>query len=252
MNNPQERPFLSIVIPVLNEEQRLPIALTRIDTFLKQQPYKAEVIIIENGSSDNTVAVAMEFAAKLPYIRVFHGEPRGKGRAVRKGMLAAQGEYRFMCDVDLSMPIEELVNFLPPKLDNYDIAIGSREAKGAKRYDEPWVRHLMGRVNNLLIKLVVVRGFEDTQAGFKALHYKAAEDIFTVSTMNGIGFDIEMLYIAQKRGYRIIEVPINWYYNDDSKMNLLKDPLAIIREMFEIRRNWREGLYNKKTDNSGK
>jgi dolichyl-phosphate beta-glucosyltransferase len=252
MNNPQERPFLSIVIPVLNEEQRLPVALTKIDAFFKQQPYKAEVIIVENGSSDNTVKVALEFAEKFPYIHVFHGEPRGKGRAVRKGMLAAQGEYRFMCDVDLSMPIEEVANFLPPNLTDYDVAIGSREAKGAKRYDEPWVRHLMGRVNNLLIKLVVVRGFEDTQAGFKSLHYKAAEDIFSVSTMNGIGFDIEMLYIAQKRGYRIKEVPINWYYNDDSKMNLLKDPLAIIREMFEIHRNWRNGIYNKKTTSSGK
>jgi dolichyl-phosphate beta-glucosyltransferase len=245
LNKERERPFLSIVIPALNEASRLPGTLAKIDEFLRQQPYSAEVIVVENGSTDNTVEVVQRFAREHPYVKLFAGEPRGKGRAVRRGMLEACGEYRFICDADLSMPIEEVAKFLPPQLDHYQIAIGSREAKGAHRYGEPWYRHLMGRINNFLIKLITVRGFEDTQCGFKSFSREAAEDLFHVQRMNGIGFDVELLYVARKRGYRIVEVPIHWYYNADSKMRLIQDSLGIIREMFEIRRNWRMGLYEK-------
>jgi dolichyl-phosphate beta-glucosyltransferase len=245
VNHDQERPFLSIVIPALNEANRLPRTLSQIDEFLSRQPYSAEVIVVENGSTDNTVEVVRQFAQDHPYVKLFAGVPRGKGRAVKRGMLEACGEYRFICDADLSMPIEELAKFLPPALDHYGVAIGSREAHGAKRYDEPWYRHLMGRINNFLIKLITVRGFEDTQCGFKSFSREAAEDLFHVQRMNGIGFDIELLYVAQKRGYRIVEVPINWYYNGDSKMRLFQDSLGIIREMFEIRGNWANGLYRK-------
>ena len=240
-----ERPLLSIVMPALNEANRLPGSLEKIDAFLKQQPYSAEVVVIENGSTDDTVNVVRSFAQDHPYVRLFAGEPRGKGRAVRRGMLEARGEYRFICDVDLSMPIEEVANFLPPILTHYDVAIGSREVRGARRYNEPPYRHLMGRINNFLVKLIAVRGFEDTQCGFKSFHYKAAEDLFGVSRINGIGFDVETIYIAQKRGYKIVEVPINWYYNNDSKMRLVQDSLAIMEELFAIRRNWRSGLYNR-------
>ncbi len=238
-----ERPFLSIVIPALNEAARLPGSLERIDTFLKTQPYQAEVIVVENGSTDDTVGVVQRFAQTQPYVRLFAGEPRGKGRAVRRGMLEACGDYRFICDADLSMPIEEITKFLPPQLDGYEVAIGSREAKGAIRYHEPPHRHIMGRINNFLVKLIAVRGFEDTQCGFKMFSRLAAEDLFQVQRINGIGFDVESLFVAQKRGYRIAEVPINWYYNSDTRMRLFQDSLGIIREMFEIRRNWRDGLY---------
>jgi dolichyl-phosphate beta-glucosyltransferase len=240
-----ERPFLSIIIPALNEANRLPVALAKIDAFLRQQSYTAEVIVVENGSTDDTVGVVQRYAADHPYVKLIAGVPRGKGRAVKRGMLEACGDYRFICDVDLSMPIEEITKFLPPHLDSYDIAIGSREAKGAKRYNEPYYRHLMGRINNFLVKLIAVRGFEDTQCGFKSMNRRAAEDIFRVQRINGIGFDIELLFIAQKRGYRIAEVPINWYFNADSRMRLVQDSLGIIREMFEIRRNWKAGLYDK-------
>lgn len=242
-----ERPLLSIIIPALNEANRLPTSLSKIDAFLSQQPFTAEVIVVENGSTDDTVAVVQNFANAHPYVRLIAGEPRGKGRAVRRGMLEARGEYRFLCDADLSMPIEEVLNFLPPRLQNYDVAIGSREAHGAHRYNEPFYRHWMGRINTYLVKLIAVRGFEDTQCGFKSFHYKAAEDIFSVSVINGIGLDVEILYIAKRRQYRIVEVPINWYYNAESRMRLVQDSLAIIREMFDIRRNWREGLYTKRT-----
>ncbi|PJF36610.1 MAG: glycosyl transferase [Candidatus Thermofonsia Clade 1 bacterium] len=241
-----DRPFLSIVIPALNEAQRLPESLAKIDAFLKQQPYSAEVIVVENGSTDDTVGVVQAFMRHHPYVRLFAGEPRGKGRAVRRGMLEARGAYRFLCDADLSMPIQEIKHFLPPVLEGYDVIIGSREAKGARRYNEPWHRHFMGRINNWIIKLFAVRGFEDTQCGFKAFTARAAEDLFGVSVINGIGFDVEILFIAQKRGYRIAEVPINWYFDPDSRMRLIKDSLGILREIFAIRRNWNKGLYAKR------
>ncbi len=242
-----KRPLLSIVIPALNEGRRLPISLPKIDAFLKQQPYQSEVIVVENGSIDNTVQVVENFAKDHPYVRLIAGVERGKGRAVRRGMLEAQGEYRFICDADLSMPIEELARFLPPQLDHYDVAIGTREGKGAHRYNEPAYRHLMGRISNFMVKLIAVRGFEDTQCGFKSFHYKAAEDIFSVARINGIGFDIELLYIAQKRGYKIVEVPIDWYFDADSRMRMVDDSLDIFREMIDIRRNWNKGLYKKRS-----
>jgi dolichyl-phosphate beta-glucosyltransferase len=240
-----ERPFLSIVIPALNEATRLPGSLDKIDAFLKTQPYQAEVVVVENGSTDDTVAVVQRYAQTHPYVRLFAGEPRGKGRAVKRGMLEACGDYRFICDADLSMPIEEITKFLPPQVNGYQVAIGSREAKGAIRYHEPAHRHIMGRINNFLVKLIAVRGFEDTQCGFKMFGRQAAEDLFQVQRINGIGFDVELLFIAQRRGYRIAEVPINWYYNSDTRMRLFQDSLGIIREMIEIRRNWRAGLYTR-------
>ncbi|HVO43925.1 MAG TPA: dolichyl-phosphate beta-glucosyltransferase, partial [Aggregatilineales bacterium] len=214
-------PFLSIIIPALNEEKRLPPALQQIDAYLQGQHYAAEVIVVENGSTDDTVGVVRRFATDHPYVRLIAGVPRGKGLAVRQGMLDARGEYRFFADVDLSMPIEEISRFLPPQIEPYDVAIGSREAKGARRYHEPTYRHLMGRINNLWVKLMGVRGFEDTQCGFKAFHRGAAEDLFCVQRLNGIGFDAELLFIAQKRGYKIREVPIDWYYNPDTRMHLV-------------------------------
>jgi dolichyl-phosphate beta-glucosyltransferase len=238
-------PLLSIVIPAHNEEARLPPGLAKIDAFLKTQPYQAEVIVVENGSKDRTVEVAQAFAADHPYVKVIDAPVRGKGLAVKVGMLAATGDYRFICDADLSMPIEEVATFLPPHTDGYDIIIASREGKGAERVGEPEYRHMIGRVNNLIIKLAILRGFEDTQCGFKMFNRKAAEDLFQVQRMNGIGFDIELLFIAQKRGYRIKELPITWYFSAESKIKLVDDSLKLLREIWDIRRNWARGLYVK-------
>lgn len=241
-----ERPFVSIIIPALNEERRLGISLPKIDAFLSQQSYSSEVVVVENGSSDDTVGVVQRFAKDHPYVRLFAGEPRGKGRAVKRGMLEAHGQYRFVCDADLSMPIEELSKFLPPVLNDFDVAIGSREAAGSRRIGEPPHRHLIGRIANLLIKILAVRGFEDTQCGFKMFRDEAAEDLFKVQRMNGVGFDVELLFVAQRRGYRIKEVPIDWYYDAESKMKLFNDSLGMIGEMLEMRRNWQSGLYKPK------
>jgi dolichyl-phosphate beta-glucosyltransferase len=237
------RPFLSIVMPAHNEESRLPPSLEKIDAFLKTQAYEAEVIVVENGSHDRTAEITEAFAATHPYVRLMVVNTRGKGLAVKAGMLEARGEYRFICDVDLSMPIEEIVHFLPPTVDGFDILIGSREGKEARRIGEPAYRHLMGRVNNWIIKLSGVHGFEDTQCGFKMFTRRAAEDLFSIQRMNGIGFDVELLFIAQKRGYRICEVPITWYFDPDSKMRLVQDSLNMLLEIWDIRQNWRKGLY---------
>jgi dolichyl-phosphate beta-glucosyltransferase len=241
--NAESRPFLSIVIPAHNEERRLPPTLAKIDTFLQTQPYQAEVIIVENGSGDRTLEVAKDFAETHPYVHAIQVQARGKGLAVKAGMLAAVGDYRFICDADLSMPIEELTKFLPPNADGYDISIGTREGHEAKRINEPEYRHLIGRINNWIIKLTILRGFEDTQCGFKMFNRTSAEDLFNVQQMAGIGFDIELLFIAQKRGYKIREVPITWYFGTDSRVKLIDDSLGLLREIWEIQRNWRQGRY---------
>jgi len=238
-----EIPLLSIIIPVHNEEHRLPGSLDKITAFLATQPYKYEVVVVENGSADDTVGVTRRYIERFPYIQLHQETARGKGLAVRRGMLKARGKYRFICDADLSMPIEEVSKFLPPALGDYDVAIASREAPGAVRHDEPWYRHTIGRVFNLLIRLIAVRGFEDTQCGFKCFRDEVAEDLFNVQTLNGIGFDVELLFVAQKRGYKIVEVPIHWYYSAESRMRLVRDSMRALTELFIIRRNWRRKVY---------
>lgn len=241
-------PHLSIILPALNEEGRLPRCLEQIDRFLQSQPYDAEVIVAENASTDRTAAITREFAQTHPYVRLLQLKERGKGRAVKAGMLAADGDYRFICDVDLSMPIEEIVKFLPPAATGYNISIATREGAGARRVEEPEYRHLMGRINNWIIKLTALRDFEDTQCGFKMFDRESAQDLFSVQRMHGIGFDVELLFIAKRRGYKIREVPITWYFDADSRMRLVQDSLNILREIWEIRSNWRKGLYAKNRD----
>jgi dolichyl-phosphate beta-glucosyltransferase len=243
--NSEQRPYLSIIIPAYNEERRLPLSLTRIDAFLRKQPYDAEIIVVENGSSDHTADVVRKFAKEHPYVRLIEAETRGKGLAVKQGMLAARGEYRFMCDADLSMPIEELEKFLPPQLEGYDVVIGSREAPGSRRVKEPEYRHMIGRISNFLVKLIALRGYEDTQCGFKLFKADIAEDLFAVQRTNGIGFDVELIFIADKRGYSVYEMPITWYFDPESKMRLVDDSLKMIGELWDIRQNWRKGLYER-------
>jgi len=235
--------FLSIVIPAYNEERRLPGTLEAIADHLKGQAYTAEIIVVENGSTDRTADVVREFAGQHPAARLLISPRRGKGLAVKVGMLAARGAYRFLCDADLSMPIEELVRFVPPALEGYGVAIGSREARGARRYDEPLYRHMMGRVFNGLVKLVAVPGLEDTQAGFKCFTAAVAQDVFTFQTMEGFGFDVEVLFIARKRGYRIVEVPIQWYYRADSRVRVVSDTLRMFRDVLMVRWNNLRGIY---------
>ena len=236
-------PFLSLIIPALNEELRLPDTLDQVAAYLQAQHYDFEVVVVENSSTDNTLAIAQAFAARNPQVRVLQNSQRGKGLAVKQGMLAARGEYRFMCDADLSMPITEISKFLPPALTGYDIVIASREAPGSIRYNEPIYRHLGGRAINLIIRLLALPGLQDSQCGFKCFTARAAEDLFRVQTLTGWSFDIELLYVARRRGYKLVEVPINWYYQSESKVHAVHDALRMIRDIFIIRRNAMRGLY---------
>ena len=237
-------PFLSIVIPAHNEERRLPDTLEQVFGFLQAQAYTAEVLVVENGSQDNTLKIAQDFAASCPPCRVLQADGRGKGLAVRVGMIAAHGQYRFMCDADLSMPIAEVNRFLPPARANFDIAIASREAPGSIRYHEPAYRHWGGRGINLIIRTLALPGLHDTQCGFKCFRASAAKDLFAHQTLTNWSFDIELLYIARRRGYRIAEVPIPWYYSPETKISPVRDALQMISDIITIRRNARRGLYD--------
>lgn len=235
-------PYLSIIIPAYNEASRLPATLEKIDNFLTSQPYTAEVLVIENGSTDSTLQIAQNFAELHPGFFVFSEKEKGKGRAVRFGMLAAKGKFRFMCDADLSMPVEQISRFLPPQLTGFDVAIGSREAEGAVRYDEPIYRHLGGRAVNLMIRLFALPGLHDTQCGFKCFQGSVAEDLFIQQTLMGWSFDIELLFLARRRHYRIVEVPIDWYFNQESKVNSVRDAFKM---GFDILKMW-NNIFKKK------
>lgn len=237
-------PHLSIVVPAHNEELRLPGSLSLILEHLRQQPYSWEVLVVENGSSDRTAEVAERFAQAAAGLRVLREERRGKGLAVRRGMLEATGEYRFICDADLSMPIDQINRFLPPELQDYDIAIASREAAGAVRYGEPFYRHWVGRAFNLIVRRLAVPGFQDTQCGFKCFRGEAADVLFPLQRLHGWTFDVELLFVALRRGYRVVEVPIPWYYYPGSRISILRNSLAMFTDLFRIRRNWRRGLYS--------
>jgi glycosyltransferase involved in cell wall biosynthesis len=238
-------PFLSVIIPAYNEEHRLPRTLEQVFNFLAGQSFASEVLVVENGSSDRTLALAQEFARRFGNLRVLSETERGKGRAVRRGMLEARGRYRFICDADLSMPIEELTKFLPPAAADFDIAIGSREAAGAVRYNEPPYRHWGGRGINAIIRLLILPGLQDTQCGFKCFTAEAAEALFSLQTLPGWSFDIEVLYLARRLGYRIREVPIHWYFDPETKLSAVRDALHMIRDIFTIHLNARRGAYDR-------
>ena len=240
-------PFLSIIIPAHNEEKRLPKTLEQIFSFLENQAYSAEILVVENGSSDRTFEVANQFTSQHSNLVVIKENIPGKGNAVRRGMLEAQGEYRFICDADLSMPIEELNKFLPPNLKPFDIAIGSREAPGAVRYNEPPYRHFGGRAINLLIQMLILPGLNDTQCGFKCFRADIAKDLFNQQTINGWSFDIEILYLARRKKLKIREIPIHWHFGADSKVNALRDALHMIGDIFRIHNNALRGRYDLKT-----
>jgi dolichyl-phosphate beta-glucosyltransferase len=237
-------PFLSIIIPAHNEELRLPRTLRQVFAFLDKQPYPAEIIVIENGSSDRTLELARGFASEHPNLVVLREEKAGKGNALRRGVLEAHGEYRFICDADLSMPIEEVSKFLPPNLTGIDVIIASREAPGAVRYNEPPYRHWGGRAINLVIRLLILPGLRDTQCGFKCFRAEAAQKLFEQQILAGWSFDIEILYLARRKRMSIAEVPVQWYFDSDSKVSAIRDALRMIGDIFRIHIHALRGRYD--------
>jgi dolichyl-phosphate beta-glucosyltransferase len=240
-----QSPLLSIIIPAYNEEHRLPGTLEQVLAFLNRQSYAAELLVVENGSQDHTLEIARDYEKRFSQLRVLQLAERGKGRAVQHGMLQASGEFYFMCDADLSMPVEDINRFLPPSLTDFDIAIASREAQGAVRYNEPAYRHFVGRIFNTMIRVLALPGLNDTQCGFKCFRSSVAEDLFKQQTLPGWSFDVEILFIARQCGYRIVEVPIHWHFNPDSKVRVVKDSLQMALDLLTIRMNAIHGLYNK-------
>ena len=237
--------FLSIIIPAFNEEHRLPRTLEQVFDYLQKQSYESEVIVVENGSTDKTYQVAQTFLQVYENLSVIREVHAGKGKAVRLGMLNARGAYRFMCDADLSMPIEEIAHFLPPQLDDFDIAIASRESPNSVRINEPYYRHFGGRFINAIIRWYALPNLHDTQCGFKCFRADVADDIFQYQQIDGWAFDVEVLYIARKRGYKIIEIPIHWYFNPETKLSPFKDAVSMIADIARVKRYDKKGYYDK-------
>lgn len=237
-------PFLSLIIPAHNEALRLPSSLEAVRNAIPTFPFDIEVIVVENNSSDGTAEIVREWMKSMPQLRLISLAQPGKGNAIRTGMLAAQGNYRFMADADFSMPVEEILKFLPNTSPVAPVGIASREVAGSKRIGEPFYRHLIGRVYNLLVQLLVLPGLRDTQCGFKCFSAEAAEEIFPLQKLEGWSFDVEVLSIARQSCFEIAEIPITWYYQPGSRMRLLKDSLQMAKDLLTIRRNKKKGCYD--------
>ena len=231
------KPFLSVVIPTFNEEARISGTLSRVIGYLAGQDYQWEIVVADDGSTDHTTRLAGEEIAEHSNIRVLHLPHRGKGWAVKNGMLASEGEYRLLCDADLSVPIEQVERLLPPLGPDADVVLGSRETPEAARIGEPARRHLMGRAFNRLVAILAVPGLSDTQCGFKCIRGEAAKKLFPRLTLDGFAFDVELLYLARKQGLTCSEVGVDWYYRSQSKVRPLQDALAMTVDLLKIR--WR-------------
>jgi len=242
---------LSIVVPAFNEGWRLPDTLGLLSAFLATQSYRSEVIVVENGSSDDTAAVVRRLMDGFPNLRLITLDQAGKGRAVKAGVLASAGGAIFQCDADLSTPAAEIPRFLKTIDEGYDIVVGSREGVGAIRYGEPGYRHIMGRAFNKLVQTLAVPDIEDTQCGFKAFAAPVARRLFNVQTITGWAFNVEILFLARKFGYRVAELPVEWRFNDDTKVRALRDTRRMLADILRIRLNDRLGRYGSRPPKTG-
>ena len=233
----QTPPFLSVVIPAYNEELRILDTLEQVAAFLSGRLYTWEVVVADDGSQDATNRIAAGCAAANDNVRVLTLPHRGKGWAVKRGMLAARGEFRFICDADLSMPIEQVERFLPPQLEDVDVAIGSREAPGSRRIGEPPGRHFRGRAYNRLARTLAAPGLNDTQCGFKCFRAEIVPQLFQNQIIDGFAFDVELLYLAARDGLTVREVGIDWHYREHSKVRPLRDSVSMAWDLLRIR--WR-------------
>jgi glycosyltransferase involved in cell wall biosynthesis len=244
MAPPDDRPvMLSVVVPAFNEGHRLRDTLSTLCDYLGRQPWTWEIRLVDDGSRDETAAIGDAFAKTDPRVDVQREPHRGKGGAVKAGLLSARGDYRFMCDADLSMAVSQLARFLPPTAEGFDLAIAVREGASARRIGEPAYRHVMGRVFNRTVQWATLPGIEDSQCGFKMFTAAAVASIFPRACVDGWAFDIEVLAIARQQQLRIVEVPIDWHYCRDSQVAMLRDGAAMLRDLMRIRSRTRRGSY---------
>lgn len=236
--------YLSVIIPAYNEQNRIGKTLKELDGYLGRQNYSYEILVINDGSKDGTANVVREAAKNIKNLRLIDNkENHGKGYVVRQGMLSAKGEYRLFSDADNSVSIEQIEKFWPYFKEGYDIVIGSIEVGGAKVEEHAaWYRRSLGHFAKLLIRALAIWEIRDTQRGFKCFTARAAKDIFPRQTIVGWGFDIEILVIAKKHGYKIKEVPVVWINLGESKVGL-SAYIFTFKELLQIKWNLVRGKY---------
>jgi glycosyltransferase involved in cell wall biosynthesis len=242
-----ERPQYSIVIPAFNESGRIPATLRSVIACVRAQGWNAEIIVVNDGSTDTTAALVREIQQTAPEVRLLENPVnRGKGFSVRAGMLDARGEVVMFTDSDLSSPMEEAERLFAAIASGADIAIGSRwMATSRQTHRQPLYRQFFGRCFNFVTRLVMGLHFADTQCGFKAFKRQAAQAVFQLQRIERWGFDPEILFIALKRGYSIREVPVTWGHDERSRISYLRDGLKMLEEIVFIRWNALTGVYNK-------
>jgi dolichyl-phosphate beta-glucosyltransferase len=240
------RPFLSVVIPAYNEENRLGPTLARIKEYLASKAgasscptFTSEILVVDNASKDRTIEVA-----RAAGVEVIEEPRRGKGAAVRTGMLAARGEFVLFSDADLSTPIEEVEKLMERLRSGYHVAIASRGLPESNiTVHQPWYREIVGRAGNLLVRAIAVPGIADTQCGFKLFPRGLAQRIFRLQRLTGAAFDVEVLFVAQHAGLKIAEAPVTWIDSPDTRFNRVTDSLDALKDLLRIRVNWVLGRY---------
>lgn len=240
-------PKYSIVIPAFNERHRILATLESVVACVREHGWQAEIIVVNDGSSDNTADLVRNFSLTAPEVRLMEN-PRncGKGYSVRSGILHAQGDIVMFTDADLSAPMDEAERLFEAIAKGADIAIGSRWlATSRQTHRQPLYRQFFGRCFNALTRMVMRLPYADTQCGFKAFTRNAAQTIFQLQTIERWGFDPEILFIARKRGYRVQEVPVSWAHDERTRISYLRDGLQMLKELAIVRWNALVGRYGR-------
>ena len=228
--------YISVVIPTYNEEERIEGSIKTVEQYLRDSGFDYEIIISDDGSTDKTLDAPRKIMAGNEKIKLVINEHKGKGGAVRAGILQSTGDFVLFTDADLSTPIEELERLKKALDEGYDIAIASRDLPGSKILKhQSWYRELLGKFLNRIIQLLYVPGISDTQCGFKLFKGKVARELFSRQKINGLLFDVEVLYSARKKNYRIAEVPVTWRHNEFSKVSIVSDLPRVIWDLINIR-----------------
>lgn len=230
-------PFLSIVVPAFNEAARISLTMRLMLDFLAAHHPSSEVVVVDDGSHDDTARIVEGIAKREARLRLVRlDRNRGKGAAVREGVLAATGEWILFSDADLSTPIEEVEKLLHYGRDGADVVIGSRGLDASDvRTRQPAYRELMGRTFNVLVRSMLLGGFRDTQCGFKLFRRSVAHELFSQQQLDGFAFDVEVLLLARARGFRVEEVPVVWYHAPNSKVSPVHDAARMFGDLVRLR-----------------